>query len=158
MFMHRRKWDPQPTAPATVLLASDGTAFSKDSIRRAYELAAGQPIAVLSILKIYGSAFGLPNPGLLPTRRERDEQLAHVRRAIGELERRGCSVDGQVAATRSSGRAIARVARARGVSHVVMNHRGDQAGLRRVVQGNVTDTLRRRLGDRVALEVVTPRR
>ena len=159
MLMYRRKWDPQPTNPAAVLLASDGTAFSKEAIRRAYELAAGRPIAVLSILKIYGSAFGLPNPGLLPTRRERDEQLAHVRSALGELERRGCTVDGQVAATRSSGRTIAKIARTRGVSHVVMNHRGDQAGLHRVVQGGtVTDTLRRRLSDQVALEVVTPRR
>src|SRR5215831_17875319 len=99
MLFGRRRFDPQPTSPAAVLLASSGSPFSKAAVRRARELA-----AVLSILKVYGSQFGLPNPGLLPTRRERDEQLAVVSRAIKELEQRGCTADGQVAATRSAGR------------------------------------------------------
>ena len=47
----------------------------------------------------------------MPTRRERDEQFAIVERAIRDLERLGCTVDGQVAATRSAGRTIAKVAR-----------------------------------------------
>src|SRR5262250_911755 len=115
MVFARRRWDKQPTAPAAVLLASSGAPFSKAAVRRARELAAGDPVAVLSILKIYGSTFGLPNPGLLPTHREREEQFAVVNRAIKDLERRGCSVDGQIAATRSAGRMIAKVARARQV-------------------------------------------
>ena len=82
VFFGRRRWDRQPTAPAGVLLASSGAPFSSAAIRRARELAAGEPVAVLSILKVYGSSFGLPNPGLMPNRRERDEQYAIVRRAI----------------------------------------------------------------------------
>jgi hypothetical protein len=149
-----RGYDPQPTAAAAVLLASSGSPFSRAALRRAGELAAGEPVAVLSILKVYGSTFGLPNPGLMPTRREREEQLQIVRRAIGELERRGCDVDGQIAATRSAGRTIARVARSRQVRYVVMDVSA-ASGIRRVIEGEVTNIVRRRLKDGTALELVS---
>ena len=137
-----------------MLLASPGAPFSRAAIRRACELAAGEPVAVLSILKVYGSTFGLPNPGLMPTRRERDEQYAIVRRAITALERRGGTADGQIAATRSAGRTIAKVARRRQVRYVVMDD-GDASGLRRLTEAAVTATVRRRLGAGAELELVT---
>ena len=149
----RRRWDPQPTSPAAVLLASSGSPFPRAAMRRARELAAGQPVAVLSILKVYGSTFGLPNPGLLPSHREREEQLAIIRRAIDELEKRGCSVDGQIAATRSAGRTIAKVARARQVRYVVMDSH-PATGMRRVIEGELTNIVRRRLGGAATLELV----
>ena len=111
MLFGRRSWDKPPQRRPAVLLASAGTPFSGAAVRRACELAAGEPVAVLTILKVYGSTFGLPNPGLMPTRRERDEQYAIVRRAIAGVERRGGTADGQIAATRSAGRTIAKVAR-----------------------------------------------
>ncbi len=154
MLFGRRGWDRQPTASAGVLLASPGAPFSPAAIRRACELAAGEPVAVLSILKVYGSAFGLPNPGLMPTRRERDEQYAIVRRAITAVERRGGTADGQIAATRSAGRTIAKVARRRQVRYVVMDE-CDASGLRRLAEGAVTATVRRRLGGGAELELVT---
>jgi nucleotide-binding universal stress UspA family protein len=157
MIFGRRRWDQQPTSPATVLLASSGAPFSKAAVRRARELASGEPVAVLTILKIYGSSFGLPNPGLLPTRREREEQLSIVSRAISELEGRGCTADGQVAATRSAGRTIAKVARARHVRYVVMDEQSE-TGLRRVIEGSVTGGVRRRLGNLAVLELVSPGR
>jgi len=153
MPLFRRGYDPQPTSPAAVLLASSGSPFSAAAVRRARELAAGDTVAVLSILKIYGSTFGLPNPGLMPTRREREEQLKVVRRAIGELERRGCDVDGQIAATRSAGRTIARVARTRQVRYVVMDV-SPAAGIRRIIEGELTNIVRRRLKDGITLELV----
>ena len=159
MLFGRRRFDPQPTAPAAVLLATTGEPFSKAAIRRAHELAAGEPVAVLAILKVYGSQFGLPNPGLLPTRREREEQFALVRRAIDALERRGGSADGQIATTRSAGKTIAKVARVRGVRYVVMDDR-EPKGMGRVVQGGVMATVRRRLVSGTVLELVavpTPR-
>jgi hypothetical protein len=149
----RRRFDPQPTARAAVLLASSGAPFSRAAVRRAQELAAGEPVAVLSILKVYGSAFGLPNPGLMPTKRERDEQLAVVERAIKELERRGCEVDGQIATTRSAGRTIAKVARARRVRYVIMDDCAE-SGIRRIVEGTVTGTVRRRLAEDVTMELI----
>jgi len=157
MVFARRRFDPQPTAPAAVLLASSGAPFSKAAVRRARELAAGEPVAVLSILKIYGSTFGLPNPGLLPTRREREEQFANVRKAINQLERSGCTADGQIAATRSAGRMIAKVARARQVRVVVMDD-FTESGVRRVIEGSVTSTVRRRLAGRADIELVSAAR
>jgi len=149
----RRRWDPAPREPAGVLLASSGAPISRAAARRARDLAAGRPVAVISILRVYGSAFGLPNPGLMPTRRERDEQLGHVDRAIRDLERLGCTADGQVTATRSAGRAIARAARARGVSHVVIDE-VPATGIRRVLEGEVTAVIRRRLRGAAEVEIV----
>ena len=157
MLSGRRRWDQQPTAPAAVLLASSGAPFSKAAVRRARELAAGGPVAVLSILKIYGSTFGLPNPGLLPTRREREEQFANVSKAINQLERSGCTADGQIAATRSAGRMIAKVARVRQVRVVVMDDSAE-SGVRRVIEGSVTSTVRRRLAGRADIELVSAAR
>jgi hypothetical protein len=153
MLIGRKKWDRPPTAAAGVLLASPGAPFSGAAIRRACQLAAGEPIAVLSILKVYGSAFGLPNPGLLPNRREREEQYAIVQRAITAVERRGGTADGQITATRSAGRTIAKAARRRNVRYVVMDDR-DTGGLSRLTEGAVTATVRRRLGGRAELELV----
>jgi hypothetical protein len=153
MLFGRRRWDPQPTAPAAVLLASSGAPFSRAAVRRAHELAVGEPVAVLSILKIYGSSFGLPNPGLMPTRREREEQMAIVGRAIKDLERMGGTVDGQVAATRSAGRMIAKVARARNVRVVVMDSQ-QLTGMRKIIETELTGIVRRRLKEGTTLEVV----
>jgi nucleotide-binding universal stress UspA family protein len=153
MLFGRRRFDPQPTTPATVLLASSGSPFSRAAVRRARDLAGGGPVAVLSILRVYGSQFGLPNPGLMPTRREREEQLAIVQRAITDLEGRGCSADGQVAATRSAGRTIAKVAKARNVRYVVMDDQ-PHTGVRKVIEGELTNIVRRRLRDGATLELV----
>jgi nucleotide-binding universal stress UspA family protein len=152
-FLGRSRWDKQPTTQAVVLLASSGAPFSRAAIRRAWELAGGQPVAVLSILKIYGSSFGLPNPGLLPTRRERDEQLRIVKQAVNRLERAGCAVDGQVAATRSAGRTIAKVARTRQVQYVVMDTQ-PTTGLRKWIEGELTNNVRRGLKGAAVLELI----
>lgn len=153
MVFGRRKWDRPPTEPARVLLASPGAPFSSAAIRRACQLAAGEPVAVLSILKVYGSTFGLPNPGLLPNQREREEQYAIVKRAITAVERRGGTADGQITATRSAGRTIAKAARRRNVRYVVMDDR-DTGGLSRLTEGAVTATVRRGLAGRAELELV----
>jgi len=153
VLLGRNRWDKQPTSQAAVLLASPGSPFSRAAVRRARELADGQPVAVLSILKIYGSSFGLPNPGLMPTRRERDEQLENVKLAISELERRGCTVDGQIAATRSAGRTIAKVARTRKVSYVVMDTQ-PATGIRRLIEGEVANNVRRWLRGAAVLELI----
>jgi hypothetical protein len=156
MVFGRRRFDPQPTAPAAVLLASPGSPLSRAAVRRARELAGGEPVAVLSILKVYGSQFGLPNPGLLPTRREREEQIAIVDRAIKDLERLGGNADGQVATTRSAARTIAKVARTRQVRYVVMDT-PTTTGVRRIIEGEITNIVRRRLQDGTTLELVSPK-
>src|SRR5256885_15116850 len=81
MLFRRGSWDRPRAEPAGVLLASAGTPFSGAAVRRACELAAGEPVAVLTILKVYGSSFGLPDPGPLPTRPEPDVPDTNVRPA-----------------------------------------------------------------------------
>src|SRR6202042_1991111 len=89
-------------------------------IRRAVQLSEGRPVAIVAIARIYGSSFGLPSPGLMPTRKEMDEQLALVNKAIVRLERAGVEAWGQVASTRRYAKTIAQVGRARGVSRVLV--------------------------------------
>lgn len=117
----RRRGDPRPITPVTVVLASTGQPLSDTAIDRATSLAEGAAAAVVSIARVHGSAFGLPNPGLLPSRREREEQRTIVSAAITELGRRNVEADGQVIITRNAGRAITRVARSRGASYVVLD-------------------------------------
>jgi hypothetical protein len=62
-------------------------------------------------------------------------------------------VDGQIAATRSAGRTIARVARTRQVRYVVMGV-SPAGGIRRVFEGEVTNIVRRRLKDGATVELV----
>ena len=68
MPFRRRRWDEQPAAPCDVLLASDGRHdFSSRAVARAAALAGdGGRVAVVTIAKIYGSAYGLPNPASSP--------------------------------------------------------------------------------------------
>jgi hypothetical protein len=151
----RKRWDPQPTAPAGVLLASDGTReFSASAISRAIELAGSDQVAVLTIARIYGSALGMPNPGLLPTKAEMKERMAWIRHAISRLERRGIEADGQVASTRRAARSIAGVARRRGVRVVVIDGSAT-VGWRRVLEGDPARDVARRLARRgIEVEVI----
>jgi len=62
-------------------------------------------------------------------------------------------VDGQIAATRSAGRTIAKVARARRVNWVVMDS-PNVTGMRKFIEGELTKIVRRRLKGETTLEVV----
>ncbi len=115
--------------------------------------AAAQPVAVVSLARIYGSALGLPNPGLLPTQRELSDQRDRVGRALGALRRAGLTASGQVAATRRPGRTIAKVARAHGARYVILVAPG-QARWRRVVEGNLVREISRRLSPATTVEAV----
>jgi len=108
---------------------------------------------VLALLKIYGYSLGMPNPGLLPTAKEREVQRAVVADAIASLERLGCDADGQVAMTRHPARIIAAVARNRHVHHVIIEHPKVSAA-RRFLEGDMIAGVRRRLGGTVELVVI----
>jgi hypothetical protein len=141
----RRRLDPQPVEPRSVLLATDGRhPLSSEAIERAAGLASPQGVAVLAIAKIYGTQFGLPHPGLMPTKQEVDLRRQWIADAISALERRGVAADGQLAATRKPIRQIARVALARSVQHVVVDA-SPTHGLRRRIEGDTGTDVRRRL-------------
>jgi hypothetical protein len=137
-----------------VLLVLLGGRASAAAVRRTRELATPEgPVAVLALLKIHGYSLGMPNPGLLPTTQEKAAQRDVVADAITRLEKKGCDVDGQVAATRHPARTIAWVARHRGVHHVVIE-RVPTSSLRRAVEGDTVASVRRRLGDSVEVVVL----
>jgi nucleotide-binding universal stress UspA family protein len=150
----KTRGDPQPTEKIAVLLASSGGRFSKVALERARELAGGEPIGVLVILRIFGSSFGLQHPALLPNQKEVNQGMEIVRTAIRTLERRGCDVDGQVAATRHPVKQIVSAARRRQARIVVMDG-PSTTGLRRFIEGDVTASIRRRLKGQAIVEVVS---
>ncbi|HEX3795922.1 MAG TPA: hypothetical protein VHV57_15620 [Acidimicrobiales bacterium] len=151
----RRKFDKQPTQTATVLIASTGEAIPRSVIRDAVRTSEGGAVAVVTIARIYGSALGLPNPGLMPTRKEMNEQRAHVEEAIRLIEKAGAEAWGQVAATRKSAKTIAEAAVARGVAHVIVV-RPEQPRWREVVEGNLVKEVAKKLGPQVKVVGVSP--
>jgi nucleotide-binding universal stress UspA family protein len=80
----------------------------------------GGSVHVLAVGRVHGSAFGLPNPGLLPTRNELEQLYELVDSAIQALEREGVEADGQVLTTRKGAQRIAREAQIRGCQAIVM--------------------------------------
>jgi hypothetical protein len=151
----RRRWDPQPTQEAAVLIASAGDPIPSSSIRRALELCGGRPVAVISIARMYGSSYGLPNPGLMPTKKEMETQKVQVERAVAALEKAGIEGWGQVSVTRRTVRVIALAARARGVRHVLVVT-PEVPRWRRVVEGSLVHDVSRRLPSDVQVEGLTP--
>jgi nucleotide-binding universal stress UspA family protein len=105
-----------------LLLASEGRAFSDAAIELTVELAQAEqaPVHVLSIARVHGTAFGLPNPGLLPTRTEWSEQRDLVAKAVKALKRRGLEADGKVLGSRKAAAQIAEHAVKLGCDAIVM--------------------------------------
>jgi nucleotide-binding universal stress UspA family protein len=90
-----------------ILLASEGRAIPNSAIARVVELAdrSGpiQPsVHVFSIARVHGVAFGMPNPGLVPTRSEWSEQRKIVADAVKRLQRKGLKAEGHVLGTRKA--------------------------------------------------------
>ena len=116
-----------------ILLASAAGGFPRAAVERAAELAAAgdHPVMVLSVARIWGTALGVPHPGLYPSRRELGEHRDAVRVAAGALHDRGIPVALQVVSTRNPGRAIARCAERAGSHAVVVVERAGRRWARR---------------------------
>ena len=153
MIRGRQRDDPQPTDAVEVLLASTGGPFAIESIRLCRDLVQDGPVGVLIVARIYGSSFGLPNPGLLPSIKERKLAEERVEWAITQLRQLRVNADGQVLITRHPGRGIARVAQARSAQRVVVEA-PIQSSLRRFFEGNFEASIRRRLDKSVQVTSV----
>ena len=138
------------------MLASDGRQdYSPRAVARAAALAESRPVAVVTIAKIYGSSFGLPHPGLLPTKAELAERRGWVEAAVRKLLAAGAPADGQVAATSRTAKKLAAVARSRGARVIVIDETTVSKGLRRLIEGDVGAELRRKLRkDGIEVEVI----
>jgi hypothetical protein len=158
-LFQRQHGDPQPADPCAVLLAGLGKPFTPAALRRAAELVrlTGEhldtPVAVLTIAKVHGSGLGLQHPGLMPTRKERDEQVALLEEAIGSLKQLGVGADGQVAVTRKFLRTIVKVAHLRQARFVIMDDPGGSAA-RRFLEGDPARYIRPRLDAGAVIEMV----
>jgi nucleotide-binding universal stress UspA family protein len=129
--------DPQPEATQQfkrILLASEGRQISSAAVSRAIELAApGASVRVFTVARVHGVAFGLPSPGLLPTKAEWAEQRNIVTKTIGQLERKGIEADGHVLGTRNAAKKIVEEAVEHDCEAIVMSADPD----RNRVVGNV---------------------
>jgi nucleotide-binding universal stress UspA family protein len=105
-----------------ILLASEGRQIPDAAVARVLEMAkrSDASVYVLSIARVHGVAFGLPNPGLLPTKREWDEQREMVRTIVKRLQRKGIEADGRVVGTRKSTKVILQEAEVSGCDAIVM--------------------------------------
>lgn len=110
--------DPGAVSVRRVLLASEGRAIP----RRAVDYAArfGAPVHVFSVARVWGTSLGFPNPGLLPTRKEWDEQRKLVTTAVKALRKRGIEADGHVLGTRKATKRIVGEAERLGCDAIVM--------------------------------------
>jgi nucleotide-binding universal stress UspA family protein len=117
--------DPQPEATQQfkrILLASEGREIPDAAIKRAIELArqSHTSVHVFSIARVHGVAFGLPSPGLLPTKREWAEQREFVTKAVRRIERKGIDAKGHVLGTRNATKKIREEAQIEGCDAIVM--------------------------------------
>jgi nucleotide-binding universal stress UspA family protein len=105
-----------------ILLASEGRAIPDVAIARVAELASrsGASVHVFSVARVHGVSFGLPNPGLLPTKREWAEQREIVAKAVKRLKRKGLETSGHVLGTRKATKAICSEATRQGCEAIVM--------------------------------------
>jgi nucleotide-binding universal stress UspA family protein len=105
-----------------ILLASEGRAIPNSAIARVVQLAkpAGASVHVVSVARVHGVAFGMPSPGLLPTKREWAEQREIVDKAIKRLKRKGIDATGHVLGTRKATARIIDEAAKEGCEAIVM--------------------------------------
>jgi nucleotide-binding universal stress UspA family protein len=110
--------DPATAGVRRVLLASEGRAIPKRAVEYAARFRA--PVHVFSVARVWGTSLGLPNPGLLPSKREWDEQRKLVTTAVKALRRRGIEADGHVLGTRKATKRIVGEAERLGCDAIVM--------------------------------------
>jgi hypothetical protein len=114
---------PEPPDPSSVpvdrvLLATEGRPIPQSAIRFAARWHA--PVRVFSVARVHGISFAFPNPWLMPSRKEWQDQRDIVREAIKALEKRGVEATGHVVGTRKAARAIVREAERDGSNVIVM--------------------------------------
>jgi nucleotide-binding universal stress UspA family protein len=114
--------DPATVQPARVLLASEGREIPERAVEFAARLAqqGGGAVHVFSIARVWGTSLGLPNPGLMPSKREWDTQRDLVAAAVNALKRKGIKAEGHVLATRKATKRIVSEAERLGCDVIVM--------------------------------------
>ena len=118
----------RPASARRIVLASLGPAIPVQVVDRMVEIArevqgesGPRPVVhVVSIARIWGTALGLPHPGLRPNRVELEEQQEIVHGALKEVERRGFTGKTRIFMTRNPAKAIVRHAESIGAGAIVV--------------------------------------
>jgi K+-sensing histidine kinase KdpD len=134
-----------PDPPRRILLVSFAASpITPDVIRRTTALATPEhaTITVLGIAKVFGTALGLPHPGLKPTPHEWEAQRAVVQVAADDLRLRGFDVLIAMARARNAPKLIGRWVRAKRF-HAVVIPDPDRPGWRRRIEGDLTKEIGR---------------
>ena len=128
-LMPRWPWRAPPEAPPPdafsgklILLASEGRPIPEAAMKLAKRMAekADAKVHVISIARIWGTSFGLPHPGLLPSKREMKERYDAVADIVTWMKRRHIDASGEVSGTRNAAKRILAEARRRGADAIVM--------------------------------------
>ena len=90
-------------------------------------------------------------PGPAAHRREREAADDAITATVRGLEHAGIDVDGQIVVTRNAAKAIARIARRRGATRVLLE-RITASRLRRLLEGDLQRQLARKLGRSVTVD------
>jgi nucleotide-binding universal stress UspA family protein len=77
-------------------------------------------VHVFSIARVWGTSFGFPNPGLLPSKKEWDRQYDVVRKAVSRLRRKGVTADARVIGSRAAAKRIVQEAKRLDCGAIVM--------------------------------------
>jgi hypothetical protein len=152
--LRRRRGDRPPDSPRDVVVVLRPDAAASQELMAAAR-AAGGTVAVVLPLKIHGYSLGMPNPGLMPTARERAVADNAITVTVTRLRRAGVDVDGQIVVTRHAHRAIARIVRWRGATRVLLEA-SNSGRLRRFLEGDLHRQLSRRLRPAVTVDSVEP--
>lgn len=114
--------DPDTLIVRAVLLASEEREIPRAAVDLAARIAerSNAPVHVFSIARVWGTSFGFPNPGLLPSKKEWDKQHEVVRKAVARLRRKGIEADARVIGTRAAAKRIVQEAKRRDCDAIVM--------------------------------------
>src|SRR4029077_16040910 len=100
--------DPDALEVNAVLLASEDRDFSPEAIALAGKIASRSNARArgMIIARICGTSFGFPNPGLMPNKREWEEQRKKAEFAVRALKACGVDADAHVLGTRNAAKKI----------------------------------------------------
>lgn len=105
-----------------VLIASEGRSISDDVIDLAVDMlhVHGGHVTVMTVARLWGTSFGLPNPGLRPSKREMDAQKDIMFKALDRLKDAGIEADGHIVTTRNPLKSIRNQATQKNCDAIVM--------------------------------------
>jgi hypothetical protein len=147
--LSRRRGDPPPESPRDVVVVLRPDSAASPELFTAAK-ATGGTVTVVLPLKIHGYSLGMPNPGLMPTKRERAAAEEAITSTVSRLRLAGVDVDGQIVVTRHANRAITGIVRRRGATRVLLED-ATASRLRRFLEGDLRTQLSRRLAPSVTV-------